>query len=345
MKKLPILLAATSLVASVGASAQLLHNDAAPFAVNIPNLKSGFEFNIEGLFLKPSNSDLDYGFVTDSDRAVTNLLTIKPDTDFAFGAGIGYVFPNSGNNVQLNWTGFNHTDNNTFTLQGNGDLTAPFGYRFDNEDNDDTTKASTAAQFKLSAIDLDAGQYVDVGNRLQMRLFAGLRFARVESNLRDRYTELDTGNQDEGPEDLAENDSFRSKFSGIGPRLGADATYNLASGFAAVGHVATSLLVGRVDSNSSFAFYDYNDDSESGSLIIGSEKLTRVVPAIDAKLGLSYNYTFDCDSVVTLEGGYKASQYIDAVDRLKAESRTGVVTRSTSSLGFSGPYVKLAVKL
>jgi hypothetical protein len=128
--------------------------------------------------------------------------------------------------------------------------------------------------------------------------------------------------------------------------LGADATYNLANGFAAIGHVATSLLVGKVDANTDtkliYSFPAPIGDRNLDSSRIGSKKVMRVIPTLEAKVGLGYNYTFDCDSVVTLEGGYKATQYIDAVDRLKD---TGSFTRTTSSLGFAGPYVKLAVKL
>lgn len=368
VKKLPVVLAATTLAASIGAFAQPLPNDAAPFGVSVPNIKSGFQFNIEGAFLEPSNSDLDYGFVTASpdDNSYSNLLTVRPDTEFAWGVGVGYVFPDSGNDVQLNWTGFSHTHTDRFDLPAPSDnwrsyITSPFDHEFDegNVDwNDDEVTASSSAKSRLSAVDLNVGQYINVGNRLQLRPFAGLRFASVESNLRNNYRDYD--NENDNRHDKLEQDLFKSKFNGVGPLLGADANYQLGGGVGATAHLATALLVGKVKASSDFAYQayfndndgdpiNYDDPSDDETASLRSHDTTRVVPAFDAKLGLNYSYTFDCDSVVTLEGGYKVTQYIDAVDRLRAQEFDDEdpeeVTRTTSSLGFSGPYVKLSLKI
>jgi len=48
MKKTSAILAATTLVASMGVYAQPLKNDVAPFAVNVPNLSGDFKFGVEG---------------------------------------------------------------------------------------------------------------------------------------------------------------------------------------------------------------------------------------------------------------------------------------------------------
>ena len=366
MKRLSAVLAATTLVTSVGAFADVLRNDASPFAVNVPNVRSGFEINIEGLFLRPSNSDLDYGFTVLDDgvhNAQANMLTVKPDMKFGWGVGIGYVFPDSGNDVQLNWTEFNHSNSNSFSYTEQGDPSAPAGYTlftpFGNDidlnnpdsdfaagNNSDITSASSQAKFKLSVVDLDAGQYVDVGDRLQLRALAGLRFARVENNLTNQYDAVDPTDSDII---LTENDTFHSKFNGIGPLLGVDANYNLGGGVSAAAHVATTLLVGKVDADSNYFSDDESGDYFSGTAQIDSDDVWRVVPAFDAKLGLNYSYTFQCDSVVTLEGGYKVTQYLDAVDRLDGlfngnNSDPIKVTRTTSSLGLSGPYLKLSFK-
>ena len=391
MKKLPLILAGATLVASVGAFADVLRNNALPFAVNVPNIRSGFEFNVEGLFLKSSNSDLDYGFITGNDdngNAQTNLVTVKPDTDFGWGIGVGYVFPDSGNDVQLSWMGFDHTHRSSSSYlessySGPGPfLNTPYGLNINLADPDgdfdvpsdsqDVTTASGQAKFKLSVVDLDVGQYVDVGDRLQLHPFAGLRFARVENNLRGQYGSVDPIDPDVI---YTEDDAFNSRFSGIGPLLGADANYNLGGGVHVAAHVATTLLVGKVDTDSRFASTQSNEarvitsvqsplfaqlsEQITDSASIESADVTRVVPSLDAKLGLNYSYQFDCDSVVTVEGGYKVTQYIDAVDRLDTSSgqqatpqsfiggsgSSAIATRNTSNVGFSGPYVKLAVKL
>ncbi len=373
MKKLPAILAATTLVASIGAYADVLKNNASPFAVKVPNIRSGFEINVEGLFLKPSNSDLDYGAVSilnsSTNDSQNNLLTVKPGTDFGWGVGIGYIFPDSGNDVRLNWTEFNHTDT---------DMTVPHYYNPDDDDSfdnylitpfqtfrffsGDVVSATGQAKFKLNAVDLDAGQYIDVGNRLQLRPFAGLRFARLESNLKGHYV----NNENElHIDENYEDDALNSRFSGMGPLFGADATYNMGGGVSVVGHVATALLVGSTESsaslvesssptsnaltiNANLAVQPPATAHHDASSSIKSSGITRVVPALEAKLGLNYSYKFECDSVMTFEGGYKVTEYIDVVDRIKTDfvfKGASVFRRTTNSVGFSGPYVKLSVKL
>lgn len=359
VKTIPVLFAATTLAISVGVLAQPLKNDASPFDLNVPDLRSGFQFNVEGSFLKPSNSDLDYAILSDDDFPRSQLLSVRPDTDFSWGVGVGYVFPNSGNDVRLNWREFERSDTEAVTA----------------DDSRSSFSSTGTARFDLNEIDLNVGQYINVGNRLQLRPFAGLRHARVESNLNTRYTSGDrlqdssvVGGDRLLPEVVVResiNDRLYSRFSGLGPQLGVDANYNLGEGVHAVGHLATALLVGKVHVDSS-EVVDFNY-SEGLSFAYNADDQTRVVPAFDAKLGLNYSYTFDCESVFTIEGGYKATQYVDAIDRLRLLDSSYILSgdvfssvsvaedylepisfsnsSKTSGVGFSGPYIQLSLKI
>src|SRR5437879_1537507 len=98
MSRLTISIAAATLAASLGAYAAV-PTGAAPFQVVVPNLKSGVEFTLEGLYLQPTNSDLDYATSvtsisgSNSTTTTTNVSTVDPDYNFGFRVGLGYVFP------------------------------------------------------------------------------------------------------------------------------------------------------------------------------------------------------------------------------------------------------------
>lgn len=379
MKKFLVL---AGLTASLGAYAAV-PTDAQPFQVVVPNLKSGIEVTLEGLLLRPSNSDLDYVTVTQPTLTTTggglpivfnnsqSISQTSPNFNFGFRVGLGYIFPDSGNDVQLNWTHFNHSDDDTTTAGPGQALLTDLGTPLINLEtslvigdiviaNNEVPTATSSADFKYDAVDLDAGQYIDVGTRLRMRLFGGLRFARVESDRSDNYSASYNvfGPDEDDPDDQEligtllynESDTLDSKFSGVGPRMGIDTSYHLGNCFGVIGHFAGALLVGNTKTTTNSAT-QLSFDPTPGVLFEGTQSTssenneTRVVPAFDAKLGLDYTYIFANQSMLSLELGYQWTQYIDAVDRLNANIIPGVISRSTSSVGFDGPYLTLNWKV
>jgi hypothetical protein len=397
-KKFPLALATAGLTASLGAFAAM-PTDAAPFQLVVPNLKSGIDITLEGLYLQPTNSDLDYATVANTTASGlvvtnnTNVQTVDPDYNFGFRVGLGYTFEDSGNDVQLAWTHFNHTDSDSVTpdygsvLSTRYGVGAPLFYAHNLSQNGGTevndVHASSDVKTKLDSVDLDVGQYVDVGTRLRLRMFAGLRFAEVTSDMANTYSanDVDSTVGTKPPEttttiDTVLVENYNSKFTGIGPRVGVDSVYHIGNCFGIVAHAAVALLVGEVESDSNGSFnsvrtttggapevtVNLTDLEGDGSVtVIGtldSNDSSRVVPVLDAKLGLNYSHAFENESILTIEGGYQATQYIDAVDRLDG-SASGVSTspqagpvpasvqssRTTSSVGFNGPYLSLNWKV
>lgn len=394
------LIAAAGLTVSLGAYAAL-PTDAAPFQLVVPNLKNGIDITFEGLYLQPTNSDLDYVTTASTTRNGTTInnntqvQSIDPDYNFGFRVGLGYTFIDSGNDIQLSWTHFNHTDSDNFNADNNTFITTPLGHR--NYINGATTNeqrhyalfetdtsiyeegtVASDAKFKLDAIDLDVGQYIDIGTRLRLRMFAGLRFSQLENNqTTDTYaqgsfffthTDYSREFDDAGKYTDAYTETFNSKFTGLGPRVGVNSVYHLNDCFGVVAHAAFGLLAGQTETNTNSTdtrtqFVEFltpppddfpfspEDDTFITTNSLNSSDSTRVVPVIDAKLGLNYSHAFDSDSVLTIEAGYQVTQYIDAVDKLTTETfddDTGLTTqinRTTSSVGFSGPYLSLNWKV
>jgi hypothetical protein len=380
MKKL--VLATAVLTASLGAYAAL-PTSAAPFTLEIPNLKAGLEITLEGLLLQPSNANLDYvgvdsavltgpfgggtGPVTLATAQQVN--SVDPGYDWGFRVGLGYVFANSGNDIQLNWTHFDNSyDSTTFGNPGTlitaaGIPLIPLDFTLGGVSvATNGISATSNLDVKMDAVDLDVGQYVNVGTRLQMRFFGGLRAARVEQNITNNYassydvTVVSGGTAPttvfDGTASYNETDVSNSKFTGIGPRFGVDSSYHVWDCFGIVAHVAASLLIGEVDTDTTgTSVINVNPNPLTSVFPITTSSATnvddqnRIVPVLDAKLGIDYTWEFQNRSSLSIEAGWQATQYIDAVDSYQNNVGNafglGNNNQTTSSIGFQGPYLSL----
>src|SRR5260370_1076345 len=134
------------------------------------------------MMLQPTNSDLDFATSSpslSSTSTTSSVSTVNPDYDFGFRVGLGYVFPDSGNDVQASWTHFDNSYNDNSDY-GQGTTIVTKNGRSDTLFAGETADASSNANFRYDAIDLDIGQYLSVGTRLTTRLFAGLRYAHIQ---------------------------------------------------------------------------------------------------------------------------------------------------------------------
>lgn len=345
MKKLTLSLVAAGLSAvSFGAYAAV-PTGAGPFQVIVPNIKSGFDFTLEGTYLEPTGSDLTYAS-TRVESPVANSSNdaahVNPSFKFGYGLGVGYIFPNSGNDLRLNWTHFDNSSDSSFVVPAGSIVTTPVFNSF--RANDHVT-ASSDVSFKHDAVDLDMGQYLSMGAHLQTRLFAGLRYTHLKNDVTDRYSVFDT----KSPANTTNQSvDFDSKFDGLGPRVGIDTSYHLGDCFGVVAHFASALLVGRVKNDTTSIKTEVLKGvttTFTDSFTTGNQ--TRVVPAIDGKLGVNYTWGFNHDtSNMTIEAGYQATQYIDAITRVAGDATyPGPVVTTNSSVGFNGPYLTVNFKI
>lgn len=319
MKKITLSLIAAGLATASSAYAAV-PTGAAPFQVVVPNLQKGVNLTLEGLYLQPSNSDLAYSITPSAGNNTYSTSSVQPDYNFGFGVGLGYVFPESGNDVQAHWQHYNQsttdTSSNSFSTVDYGTL---------GNGSSDTT-------FKFDTIDLDVGQYLSIGTRLQTRLFAGLRYVNLQNNTTNTVADVNNGN-------VVLSSVIDSKFQGAGPRIGIDTSYHVKDCFGVVAHLATSLLVGRTTDTTNY----YTIDGDS--LALDPDNQTRVVPSLDAKLGFDYTIGFkNGTSNMTIEAGYQVTEYVDAIDKTQIQGNT-LINTTTSSVGFNGPYLSLNFKI
>lgn len=325
-----------------------------PTEVSVPELPGGFFVGATGLFLQPTitNGDLNYStrFTvnnTNSDSifsTTSNVESVQPDYQWGVSFDAGYTFPGTGNDIRFNFTNLGTNDNNGVT---SNDVDNQFVFAT-NLDSIPFTTAESTAEVTLNQADLVFGQLINVGCRLSLHPNVGVRYAQIERKLNTNYF----SNLPDFPLVNVANDS---NFNGVGPLVGMDATYYLGAGVGVVGHFDTALLAGHIDSSLTNTF-NMND----GTVItnsISDNSSTRVVPVIDAKLGLNYTYIFDPHYTYSLsfEGGYQVSNYFNAVDKINAQINTGVaggmgipspLTSTISGvqsadLQWNGPYISL----
>ncbi len=342
IKRLSLALIALGLSAPVFADSCC--NPCNPFSVTIPNQQGGFTVGADALWLRPTAPNTTYNITVGdilASTAPTSLTIplefqhIDPSYHLGFDLNAAYRIACTGNDVSVNWTHLGETSDSETTPT----LFIPGG----REDDDFDLHAHNNVKFKLDSVDLDVGQRVNLGNNFLMRLFAGVRFADLQEK---KNTDYHADGVDIGPVDtvhvILDQDS---EFKGVGPQVGVDGRYCIGSGFGVDANITGSLLVGRTDSNSDILVTALRLRASqqvvfAADLPIDQKRKNRVVPALDASLGLDYTYNFNnCyRSSLVIQAGYKAIHYFDANTLHISDGPNGA-----SNIGFDGPYAGVKV--
>jgi hypothetical protein len=220
------------------------------------------------------------------------------------------------------------------------------------------------------AVDLNFGQHVNIGGNFDLRAFGGLAWARVENDIGAYYAGSNfvfpgfatgaTGvlNTNVTHTVLRENSSFR----GFGPELGFDGHYCFTNtNFGVSGHLGTAMLIGNTDTDLGFVTHNvgYSYTAVAGTTGIGpgGRVLTaqaasafahyvsdsqnhRLVPELEANLGIDYTYNFanDCNSSLVTTLGYQATNYFNAIRSF--DNIAGTRLESEDAF-FHGPFLTI----
>lgn len=307
--------------------------------VSVPCYNGGFTFGLAGLYLRPSSASLDYTLVTNNNVVVTQnaisfegiLSNAHPDYDWGYSLNLGAFIPGTGNDVTLAYSDYNHSFNDTTRVKG--------------QTADSYVETQARTKFNYQVLNLDLGQHVNFGCQSHFRFSTGLRLAELKTGF-SVFNKEGSGNQDS----TQFQTNQYTKFRGAGPEVSTEMEYSLGSGFGIVGELGGSLLVGNFKNSLNTHSVDFtlnpsSPDVTSSTITIPSQ--TRVVPNLNAKLGLAYNYQF-CNashSKLTVEGGYRADHYFDVADRFSVIDGFGLNSTRSVSTSLSGPYVGVQVHL
>ncbi|MCD6046268.1 MAG: Legionella pneumophila major outer membrane protein precursor [Gammaproteobacteria bacterium] len=317
--------------------------------ITAPDQTGLWSFGATAVLMRPIGGGFNYANSRSSATTDGNTSgsidrnVVHPSYSWWFGADVSYAFPGNGRDVMLAYEGM-HTSTKDST-DGNF-LSSPFAYSANTAANNGNsvfangsyttnggtfTSASGKAEVNYGAGDLIFGQKLDVGTRIRLHPFAGLRYAYIDHKNTGDYAggSYTTYN-------VTENAKFDSTFNGIGPRFGSDAQANLGQGFSVRGRLGLSALIGARKTDSSFVDSYY--DSSTGVLVATDAQSAdtgtqmRVVPEIDGRLGVAYTHDSATSMGWGIEAGWQAENYFNS-------NRN--VSGSTSDFALQGPYARL----
>lgn len=319
-----------------------------PCEVYVPNFTPGFELDISFLALKSSFNDLEYAASINPSGVVIpqwQIKAIKPDFAPTFELGLGYYFENTGNNLKITWLHQNTEDTNYAHGIGEGLVTPLFNV---GDITGQYVHAKGILWNHFDRVHLTGGQFIDMGEAFNLRVFGGADFVFLDRKIHSRFSNRDNA--------IRLKIEQRSCFIGGGPMIGAHFIYHLCEGFGLVGEITGACLTGRKESDMGF-----RDRSPVGATVgfaenysqnITSDSSIETLLGAEAKVGISYAYQSDC-WCVRLEAGYKAGVYPNMTQSLKAltvSSPPELGTVAISSIGkttgdfsFGGPYLSLGV--
>jgi hypothetical protein len=278
--------------------------------VYVPVLESGLSWSVGALFLTPTSDFESYGAIPTD--AGYDVLNVSPTYQFGIDASLGYIFDETANSVDLFFRNLSTSDDDTTTFDA-VNVTGNLGY-------------------DLTAFDLMASQYINLGRAMQLRLMAGLAYVELKQNR----------NSNAGAQlEEASLSSQDSKYTGWGPRVGIDSRYEFFGGFGLVGGGSMAYYLGELTSNTTIL--DEPDTTTANDTVDNHGVMN-----IRANLGLDFVLETEDEgesSFWGLELGYLIDYYDDGVastNLLGIESiGTAGEALSTSAVSFSGPYINL----
>ena len=346
---------------------------AAPWK-DAPVNKSSVEVYGGLLYLQPSSNNLKYAVFVSGQQPYLqswHYQSINPAYSPAFELGLNYNFATVPYQASVSWLRLNTND--SAHKQASEDVSlstvefvAPayevgppaFGIK----------RADGNVTFDLDDIKLNMGRFFALGTNIQAKLFGGLNILRLNQKVTTVFSDFPGALPTPYSYALPPDPAFifetqnNSKYLGAGPDVGLNIQYKAYRGFGFVGEVLGAITAGTnkvVD----------NFNSNSSRLIslglgpthqeITTPNTTQIVPSIDGKLGVFYNYSGHYIHDLTIEAGYRMAFYYNAISEVNPSSlvqagtvaitpefATGTMainaTESRSrNFGFNGPYLTL----
>ncbi len=312
-----------------------------------------FDGQFTALYLQPMSSNLNYAaeaFPLPLPSPNWEIFDIKPDYHFGFDVGASVVCHERNSSVILNWEHFYSKDTASYVVATN-DMVGPF---FEiGPDAALYTETKGHATFHFDGVNLDYGVFVNFGECLKTNLYAGVNGVHIKQTMFSEYSNAD--------KTVVRSIEVPSSFIGAGPQVGLDFAYLIMDDFTFTGATKASLLVGTQKNHTTYQALSpalsLLDITPPNTQHISVHKRTQLVPAFEGRLGLAYAYTFCNDFTVSLEAGYQAQVYFNALQSVDMGSEVntppvapdtiGVFARTfhrtISNFALAGPYLALNV--
>lgn len=307
---LSLIVGGISVAAFAGAPKDLV---AMPTGVNLlaPDSVGTWALGLEALYVKPSGSELQYAINLNNSIPVNTVYdqTVKQSSHWGGTLDFDYLFPGSSRDLKLIYTHIEMPD----TSYGSDFLF-------------DGTRGHVRDNY--NAGDILFGQWIRIGERVDLHPFAGVRYASI-----DMHGKISNGISSI-PVISYLNVKLDNNFDGIGPRLGLDAVVHVGSDISIVSTVGASLLIGDIESK-------YVLIIPIGTLNDKNDDVRQTVPEVDARLGIHDDYHINPGVVLGFELGYQAVNYFDVTQLNFLDTVVPNTTHKQENFAYYGPYLRL----
>jgi hypothetical protein len=310
------------------------------------------EVSLRTLVLQPHSSDLDYAVQAipiplPSPQWIT--AGINPSFNVGFDLGLSGIMHTNETLLFVHWQHFASSSSSSRQVSGDN-MIGPFF-----EIGPDATpykKASGTVKFSFNTFDVNWGKCFSTNECFQATVYAGISFARIKQKLLSTFADLE--------DSVTRAITTPSIFTGAGPQIGFDFSYNLIDDFHFVGKGSSSILFGVAKNNTSYQstspFLAPLGISPVNAQSTTVAKRNTIVLGLEERLGFAYMVQFCETFFLTLEAGFDAKIYLQALQSINIGSEVitppvspdtvGVFARTfqktLSNFSLAGPYIAIA---
>lgn len=306
------------------------------------------EFQCRPLWFRPGYSNLSYAVEVITKPTFTptwKVHGIHPSYHFGFDLTAAYVFDCRNTMITCNWEHFQSKDTDTVTV-GTDDIIGPLFAI--GTDASLYKKAKGRARCRYDLASINYGILLKFCHSLKTHLYVGVASAWIKQSLHSRFSDLKST--------IIRSIQTPSRFTGTGPQIGLDLSYNILWGFSLEAQSSAGILIGSVKNHTRF---------ESTSPLLSLVKITppnkqttsvhtstQSIPTAGGRIGFKYGCEF-YDSTVELGFGYESRVFFNAIQSVDISSEIlspptvpntiNVFARSfqknLSNFTLSGPYL------
>ena len=257
------------------------------------------DFNVSFIYWQPIQENMELGFenvaAPVNQAFTTNGIsadTINMDFNYkpGFTIGAGGYFDHDNWDVQLLYTWFHNTNNQSATAQPASQIFPAWGIPAFNGANVYNT-ASERWTLKMDLADIDLGRWYYVGMKLTFRPSFGARAAWIRQNVNVVYQNV--GNMNVGTADTQTLQASSSSWA-IGAKAKLDTNWIIGSGFRLFGSGEGDLLFTKYTRRSLSQIQ--NPTTVAAPFTIRGRRIYAVRPHLDLELGLAWGTFLDCNN-------------------------------------------------
>ncbi len=286
----------------------------------------GFYGTAEYLLLRPRRGAFDYALVDPTKNLVPNgsLETLNYELRSGVRAGVGYRFKDTAWSAGFTYTYMRSGSDEMLTADPNGQI-YPTLSRPGLIDNVGYAEASASLEYNV--FDLEVSRNIHVDERMNARLYGGVRFATIRQDF-DALYDLRDANM--------ARVATQSNFDGFGPLLGAEASLKTFGGFHLFGRTSAAMMTGTITN-------PYRETNNAGLTTFAdvNYRTRRVIPVLGSGIGLGWERRG-----VAIRVGYEMTNWFNLIDQIRFTNdlAEGKLTTRSTDLSMEGLFVQFAVQ-